>query len=151
MAWGLQKRSHCPYCSAITYNPGSVCGLCFKKRAEADSQRRRAEERWGHAEEARRAGAHEERRRKEANSQRQRAEERWGHAEEARDAFNPYVVLGVRRNASQDEIKRAHREMMAKYHPDKVSHLGDEFQEMARAKAVAINRARDELLRTVSG
>jgi DnaJ-domain-containing protein 1 len=125
--------------------------LCFTKRAEADSQRQRAEERWGHAEEVRRAGADEERRRKEADSQRQRAEQRWGHAEEARDAFNPYVVLGVRRNASQDEIKRAHREMMAKYHPDKVSYLGDEFQEMAKAKAVDINRARDELLRTVSG
>ncbi|HEX2971041.1 MAG TPA: DnaJ domain-containing protein, partial [Tepidisphaeraceae bacterium] len=29
-----------------------------------------------------------------------------------------YEVLGVARNASQDEIKKAHRKLVRQYHPD---------------------------------
>ena len=31
---------------------------------------------------------------------------------------NPYEVLGVSPSASNDEVKRAYREMSRKYHPD---------------------------------
>ena len=33
--------------------------------------------------------------------------------------MNPYKILGVNKNASQDEIKNAFREKALKYHPDK--------------------------------
>ena len=35
---------------------------------------------------------------------------------------NPYEVLGVSPSASNDEVKRAYREMSRKYHPDSVSY-----------------------------
>jgi len=60
---------------------------------------------------------------------------------------NPYAVLGVKPGASQEEIQAAYRELVQKYHPDKVSHLGEEFQEMAQQKFVEIQDAYDQLMR----
>lgn len=59
--------------------------------------------------------------------------------------FDPYEVLGVSRGASTDEIRSAYLKLIAKYHPDRVSHLGYEFQEIAKEKAQAINRAYEML------
>ncbi|MDR1988238.1 MAG: DnaJ domain-containing protein [Candidatus Peribacteria bacterium] len=49
--------------------------------------------------------------------------------------------MGVGRNASFEEIRKAYRELANKYHPDKVSHLAPEFQEMANEKLKEINWA----------
>lgn len=48
------------------------------------------------------------------------------------NSIDPFKVLGVARNATQDEIKRAYREKAAKYHPD---HGGDSwvFQQVSDA------------------
>jgi Restriction endonuclease/DnaJ domain len=67
-------------------------------------------------------------------------------AEDARAAqrgsdFDPYEVLGISSSASKDEIRSAYRSLVAKYHPDKVAHLGHEFQAIAREKAIVINEA----------
>ena len=52
-----------------------------------------------------------------------------------------YELLGVNRDASPDEIKRAFRREIAKYHPDKVQHLGKEFQEIAELRSAELTRA----------
>jgi curved DNA-binding protein CbpA len=52
-----------------------------------------------------------------------------------------YDLLEVPRSASADEIKRAFRREIAKYHPDKVQHLGEEFQEIAVVKAAELTQA----------
>jgi hypothetical protein len=52
-----------------------------------------------------------------------------------------YQLLEVSPDASLDEIKRAFRREIAKYHPDKVQHLGKEFQEIAATKAAELTRA----------
>ena len=54
---------------------------------------------------------------------------------------DPYLVLGVARDAAPEEIKHAYRELANKYHPDKVSHLGDEFREIANKRFKEIQRA----------
>ena len=52
-----------------------------------------------------------------------------------------YDLLDVAADAPADEIKRAFRREIAKYHPDKVQHLGKEFQEIAANKAAELTRA----------
>jgi hypothetical protein len=52
-----------------------------------------------------------------------------------------YDLFEVPRTASADEIKRAFRREIAKYHPDKVQHLGKEFQEIAVVKAAELTQA----------
>jgi len=54
---------------------------------------------------------------------------------------NHYDVLEVAPTAPADEIKRAFRAQIALYHPDKVHHLGKEFQEMAAGRATALTEA----------
>ncbi|MBS1272025.1 MAG: Co-chaperone protein DjlA [Candidatus Marinimicrobia bacterium] len=58
---------------------------------------------------------------------------------------NAYEVLGVERSADDKEIKQAYRELARKYHPDKVSHLGDEFTAVAEEKFKAINDAYEQV------
>ena|SRR6266576_1432691 len=60
-------------------------------------------------------------------------------------SFNPYEVLGVSLGASREEIRSAYRDLIARYHPDKVSHLGQEFEAIAREKTLTINRAYEML------
>ncbi len=54
---------------------------------------------------------------------------------------DPYQVLGLRKGAPIGEVKKAYRELAAKYHPDKVSHLGDEFRALAERRFKEINEA----------
>jgi len=52
-----------------------------------------------------------------------------------------YNMLDVAPAAPAEEIKRAFRREIAKYHPDKVQHLGREFQEIAAIKAAELTQA----------
>lgn len=52
-----------------------------------------------------------------------------------------YELLGVQPKAPADEIKRAFRREIARYHPDKVQHLGPEFQEIAATRAAELTEA----------
>ncbi len=55
--------------------------------------------------------------------------------------MDPYALLEVSPNATAEEIKAAYRHAVARYHPDKVAHLGKEFQELAHKKLLAIQQA----------
>jgi preprotein translocase subunit Sec63 len=61
--------------------------------------------------------------------------------------WDPWAVLGVPRGASRDEIARAYREQLKRYHPDRVADLGPELQQVAHRKTVDLQRAYAELSR----
>jgi hypothetical protein len=52
-----------------------------------------------------------------------------------------YELLGLAPTADADAIKKAFRREIARYHPDKVIHLGAEFQEMAATRAAELTVA----------
>ena len=52
-----------------------------------------------------------------------------------------FELLSLPTTATLDEIRRSFRREIAKYHPDKVQHLGEEFQEIAAVKAAELTQA----------
>jgi hypothetical protein len=54
---------------------------------------------------------------------------------------NYYDLLGVHPTAPLQDIKQAFRVQIARYHPDKVQHLGQEFQDMAVGRAAELTEA----------
>jgi len=58
-----------------------------------------------------------------------------------KSANNAYKILEIDSSATSNEIKKAYRKMAIKYHPDKVQHLGEDFQKMAEEKFKILNEA----------
>lgn len=56
-----------------------------------------------------------------------------------------YKILGVSQNSSDEEIKKAYRKLAIKYHPDKVSYLGEDFRKDAEEKFQKINEAYEKI------
>ena len=54
---------------------------------------------------------------------------------------NYYELLEIASTASAEEVKRAFRQQIARYHPDKVQHLGKEFQAIAADRAAELTEA----------
>lgn len=61
--------------------------------------------------------------------------------------WDPYQILEIGRDASQEDIKSAFRRLAGKYHPDKVEYLGEEFKALAENRFKEIQRAYEELRR----
>jgi len=56
-----------------------------------------------------------------------------------------YTILEINPDATDLEVKKSFRKMAAKFHPDKVHHLGDEFQKMAEEKFKSVNDAYQQI------
>ena len=61
-----------------------------------------------------------------------------------------YAALGLKENASDQEIKRAYRKLVRQYHPDKLVSQGlpDEMMDMAKKRVREINTAYDQIKST---
>lgn len=63
--------------------------------------------------------------------------------------MNPYEVLGLKPGASQEEIKKAYRNLIKQYHPDQ---YGDNpLKDLAEEKMREINTAYDMLTKNATG
>lgn len=58
----------------------------------------------------------------------------------------PHEILGIPADASAEIISKAHKFWMKRYHPDRVTHLGDSYVEQARLRAEQLNTARQAML-----
>jgi DnaJ like chaperone protein len=61
------------------------------------------------------------------------------------DNESDYKILEIDKNATNDEIKKAYRRMAMKYHPDKVSYLGEDVQKAANEKFKKVNEAFEKI------
>jgi hypothetical protein len=72
------------------------------------------------------------------------------HRERSQDtqqhrAVDPYLVLGVQRGASPQQIRAAYLACIKQYHPDQVAHLVKELRDLAHQKSQEINWAYEML------
>jgi len=58
-----------------------------------------------------------------------------------KDTDSAYKILEITPDESDEEVKFAYREMAKKYHPDLVSHLGEDIQGAAEKKFQTVNEA----------
>jgi DnaJ-class molecular chaperone len=58
---------------------------------------------------------------------------------------NPYVILGIDKNASEDEIKKAYKRLALKFHPDKNCQDDSEFKRISSAYQMLIDPSKRRL------
>lgn len=58
---------------------------------------------------------------------------------------DPYLVLGVKPSATDDEVKRAYRDLVKKYHPD--NYQNNPLSELAEEKMKEVNEAYDAIVK----
>lgn len=63
--------------------------------------------------------------------------------------MNPYEVLGVPENATDEQIKNAYKELVKKYHPDR--YQDNPLADLAEEKLAEINEAYDTLMKNRGG
>lgn len=62
---------------------------------------------------------------------------------------DPYTILGIDANASDEEVKKAYRELARKYHPD--NYQNNPLADLAEEKMKEINEAYDTITKMRSG
>lgn len=58
---------------------------------------------------------------------------------------DPYEILGISKNATAEEKKRAYHQALNRYHPDKVDHLGEDLKKVAYEKTAQIQWAYNQV------
>lgn len=105
-----------------------------KKQSEAAANARRKRE-----EDAKRVADEDRRRAEEA---RRRSHDQTTHRG-AKTEQQYASILGLKGKVTLADVKSRYRELANQYHPDKVSHLGEKLQSLAKEEMLKINEAND--------
>jgi DnaJ like chaperone protein len=62
-----------------------------------------------------------------------------------KDTESVYKILEITKDATDEELKKAYRKMAVKYHPDKVSQLGEDVENAAKEKFQQLNAAYEQI------
>ena len=77
-------------------------------------------------------------------------ENRWPEVETklelASKIEDPWEMLGIDRDATRADIKKAYRTKLAGLHPDKVARMDPEIQDLARTRTVELREAYESVL-----
>jgi DnaJ-domain-containing protein 1 len=147
----------CRVCGGDAPESGDLCQKCRHEAAEAarHAATERADQHRALQEEVRRQSERAEEPRRQKKLEEEEAPPR--QQEEApaslqslavmasEELFDPYIVLGVPREASKDDIRAAYQEARSKYDPDQVIHLSAEVQQHYKEKAQAVDLAYQKL------
>jgi len=60
---------------------------------------------------------------------------------------DPYQILGVSQSATVEDVRKRYKVLALQYHPDKVAHLGVEFQQLAEQKFKEIQEAYQTIIK----
>ena len=60
-----------------------------------------------------------------------------------------YEILELTPDATQEQISKQYRKLVKQYHPDRVAHLGAEFQELAHDKMLELQEAYEHLTKSM--
>ena len=58
---------------------------------------------------------------------------------------NDYKVLEISSSVSDEEVKKAYRQLAMKHHPDRVNHLGEDIRKTAEEKFTILNQAYERI------
>jgi DnaJ like chaperone protein len=62
-----------------------------------------------------------------------------------KDATSAYKIMEISQDATDEEVKKAYRKMALKYHPDRVSTMGEDVQKAAKLKFQELQAAYEEI------
>ena len=61
-----------------------------------------------------------------------------------------YAILEVDENSSMEEIKKAHRRMVRKYHPDRLQGVSEDIVKLAEEKFLLVQKAYENIIKSKS-
>ena len=61
-----------------------------------------------------------------------------------------YAILEVEKSASMEEIKKAHRKMVRKYHPDRLQGVSEDIVKLAEEKFLLVQKAYENIIKSKS-